>query len=81
MTPTAHFTQNNQSDKKDVFLSYCWMNSAQALKVGTKGREGSLGAIDPRDMKEYLEKQGISCWLDIECAGKVSSMQYCMVII
>ena len=32
---------------------------------------GSLGHGDPREIKAFLEKNGISCWLDVERVGRV----------
>lgn len=34
--------------------------------------EGAVGYGDPRQLKEYLSKHGVECWLDVERAGKVS---------
>ena len=54
-----------------MFISYCWTNSAEAVKAGTKAKEGSLGHFDPRVLARKLGAQGLSYWMDIECAGKV----------
>ncbi len=53
------------------FVSYCWANSHEAVKKGTKSSEGSLGWGDPRDLKKHLEKNKIPCWMDIERIGQV----------
>ena len=54
-----------------MFLSYCWSNSHAAVKLGTREQEGSLGATDPRDIKNKFEENGLSCWIDIQESGKV----------
>ena len=53
------------------FISYCWSNSERAVKQGTRDIPGTRGAVDPRDIKDYLEEHEISCWIDIEQTGKV----------
>ena len=55
------------------FLSYCWTNSHNAIKLGSKAQPGSLGPedSDPRRIKQELESAGISCWIDLEHAGQV----------
>lgn len=58
-------------DHPDIFISYCWQNSHDAVNNGTQARHGALGYADPRKIKEFLEKKGLSCWLDIEQMGKV----------
>ncbi len=55
------------------FVSYCWANSHEAVKKGTKSSDGSLGWGDPRDLKKHLEKNKIPCWMDIERIGQVLS--------
>ncbi|CAH1772675.1 unnamed protein product [Owenia fusiformis] len=64
----------NQTANEDLhppcFISYCWANSSQAVKLGTKAKDGSVGWGDPRDMKDMLEKNGIDCWIDIEQTGQ-----------
>ena len=52
-------------------MSYCWANSHEAVKKGTKSVPGALGWADPRDLKKHLEKHGVSCWMDIERVGQV----------
>jgi hypothetical protein len=54
-----------------VFISYCWVNSHDAVKKGTREVKGSLGYYDPRRIKEYLEGKGISVWMDIEKVAQV----------
>ena len=55
-----------------MFVSYCWSNSLDAVKKGTRQMPGSIGWGDPRKIKEYLEENGVSCWMDVERVGQVS---------
>ncbi|XP_033749950.1 uncharacterized protein LOC117334433 [Pecten maximus] len=48
------------------FISYAWVNSHQAVELGSKKKEGALGSGDPREIKTFLEKNNIPCWIDIE---------------
>ncbi|KAK7485956.1 hypothetical protein BaRGS_00022822 [Batillaria attramentaria] len=52
-----------------VFISYCWSNSRDAQKKGTQCPPSALGWGDPREIKAFLEKKDITCWLDIEQTG------------
>lgn len=63
----------NKRKPPEVFISYCWQNSKQAEAKNTviKNRK-SLGAVDPRDIKDFLTEKKLSCWLDIERIGTVS---------
>lgn len=63
----------NKRKPPEVFISYCWQNSKQAEAKNTviKNRK-SLGAVDPRDIKDFLMEKKLSCWLDIERIGTVS---------
>lgn len=63
----------NKQKPPEVFISYCWQNSKQAEAKNTviKNRK-SLGAVDPRDIKDFLTEKKLSCWLDIERIGTVS---------
>ncbi len=47
-----------EKDPPDVFISYCWKNSHDAIKKGTKGTETSLGWMDPRSLVEYFKEHG-----------------------
>ncbi|XP_050400370.2 uncharacterized protein LOC126817438 [Patella vulgata] len=51
------------------FVSYCWQNSQEAINKGSRVIQGAIGAADPRDIKVYLEKNNIKCWIDVERAG------------
>ncbi|KAL4233400.1 hypothetical protein ACF0H5_008081 [Mactra antiquata] len=57
----------------DVFLSYCWTNSHDAIAKGSREKDGALGwkGGDPREVKKFLNDKGISCWIDIERVGGV----------
>jgi leucine-rich repeat kinase 2 len=57
----------------DVFISYCWQNSHEAIAKGTKPTSTSLGWLDPRSLVEMFEKNGIECWLDIQDMSNQSS--------
>ena len=50
----------------DVFISYCWKNSHDAVAKGTKGTETGLGALDPRTLPEFFKSHGINAWIDCE---------------
>jgi hypothetical protein len=65
------FSQSGKQLSWDIFISYCWANSAAAVEAGTRAEEGSLGHGDPRALAKMLMDKGYSCWLDINCAGKV----------
>ncbi len=59
-------TDKNMNQKPpDVFISYCWQNSHDAISKGTKATPTSLGWLDPRLLVEFFEKNGIETWLDI----------------
>lgn len=66
----------NKRKPPEVFISYCWQNSKQAEAKNTviKNRK-SLGAVDPRDIKDFLTEKKLSCWLDIERIGTVSILR------
>ena len=66
------FFLQNKLKPPDVFISYCWQNSKQAESKNTviKNRK-SLGAVDPRDIKDFLTEKKVNCWLDIERIGTV----------
>ncbi|CAF3553209.1 unnamed protein product [Rotaria sordida] len=67
--------QKNQNQQvrdqpTDVFLSYCWANSHDAINKGTKPTTTSIGWGDPRILKDYLEERGLHVWMDITHLGK-----------
>ncbi|KAK3098126.1 hypothetical protein FSP39_016400 [Pinctada imbricata] len=52
------------------FISYCWANSKSEVdKPGSRLKEGAVGWGDPRKLKHFLSKGGVSCWLDVERVG------------
>ncbi|WAR28668.1 PATS1-like protein [Mya arenaria] len=55
--------------KPAVFFSYSWVNSQHAVSLGTREIPGALGEEDPRELKTYLESNGIPCWIDEEQIG------------
>lgn len=57
----------------DLFISYCWANSHDAIKKGSKATATSLGWVDPRALAAFFEKNGISTWLDIDDMSSSSS--------
>ncbi|XP_021366171.1 uncharacterized protein LOC110458668 [Mizuhopecten yessoensis] len=67
---TVQGINNNALEHPACFISYTWVNSLQAVKQGTKERPGSVGWGDPRDIKDFLEKKGIKCWIDHEQMSK-----------
>ncbi|CAF3639029.1 unnamed protein product [Rotaria socialis] len=54
----------------DIFISYCWMNSHDAVSKGTKPTGTSIGWGDPRALKDYLEERGLQVWMDVTRLGK-----------
>ena len=42
------------------------VNAGQARNI-----PGALSYGDPRELKQFLEDNGISCWLDVEQVGRV----------
>ena len=63
-----------------MFFSYCWSNSLSAVEGRqAPNKPGALGFGDPRQMKELLEAQGYSCWLDVEQVGQVSYYDVCNI--
>jgi len=50
----------------DVFISYCWKNSKQAIDMGSAGTELGLGWLDPRTLVDFFKEHGINAWLDVE---------------
>jgi leucine-rich repeat kinase 2 len=67
-------TDRQMSQKPpDVFLSYCWQNSHDAVAKGTKSTATSLGWLDPRSLQEFFKQNGIECWLDVADMSAASS--------
>ncbi|KAK3098795.1 hypothetical protein FSP39_023178 [Pinctada imbricata] len=62
-------TRNVSTESPECFISYCWKNSAQAVALGTRAEDKSLGYGDPREIKNYLEEEGVRCWIDVERIG------------
>ncbi|XP_077989757.1 uncharacterized protein LOC144444214 [Glandiceps talaboti] len=53
------------------FVSYCWHNSRKAVDLKqVPENPQALGKGDPRALKEYLEENGISCWMDVDNVGR-----------
>ncbi|CAF3640658.1 unnamed protein product [Rotaria sp. Silwood1] len=63
--------QQMRDQPTDVFISYCWKNSHDAVSKGTKPTETSIGWGDPRVLRDRLEKCGLNVWMDITHLGKI----------
>ena len=63
----------------ECFISYCWSNSHEAIKLGSRRIHGALGppSSDPRQIQKDLEAAGIPCWLDVNKVGEVSKKSGC----
>jgi hypothetical protein len=59
----------------DVFISYCWSNSHDAVrkKAGSIENNTTLGWLDPRDLQSFFTKNGIDVWLDINEIGSTTT--------
>jgi leucine-rich repeat kinase 2 len=58
----------------DVFISYCWMNSHDAVSKGTKKSSTGLGWLDPRNLKKTFGSHGMNVWLDISDSSNSSNL-------
>ena len=50
----------------DVFISYCWQNSLDAISRGTKPTKTGVGWLDPRSLASFFAQHGIEAWLDVQ---------------
>ncbi|XP_059176566.1 uncharacterized protein LOC131956160 [Physella acuta] len=72
MLKEKHAIKKERSRSKHYppcFISYSWLNSAQAVAKGSRKEEGAIGYGDPREIKSFLEQNGIKCWIDVERVG------------
>ncbi|RNA31785.1 putative serine threonine- kinase pats1 [Brachionus plicatilis] len=66
--------QKKEEKHPDVFVSYCWANSHEAIKKGSKGTKKSLGALDPRILVKFFADNGINAWLDVDNLDSTTQM-------
>ncbi|KAJ3050715.1 Leucine-rich repeat serine/threonine-protein kinase 2 [Rhizoclosmatium hyalinum] len=62
---------DSDSEDWDVFISYCWLNSAEAQTLAQKDNnqdatQDHVGKCDPRELNRILKKRGFSTWLDVD---------------
>lgn len=57
---SSNKNQQLKDQPTDVFISYCWANSHDAISKGTKPTETSIGWGDPRILKVNFTSYGIS---------------------
>ena len=55
-----------ENENLDVFISYRWSNSHDAVKKGTQPTKTSLGWLDPRTLVDFFKKNNINAWIDVE---------------
>lgn len=60
--------------KPDVFISYCWSNSLEAVQKGTKNSPDSIGWLDPRGLVKFFKENGLECWIDVQEIGSSNSL-------
>jgi hypothetical protein len=58
----------------DVFISYCWSNSLDAVNKGTKSEPKSLGWMDPRALVAFFQQKNIECWIDVQEINSSNSL-------
>ena len=58
----------------DVFISYCWSNSHDAIAKGSLKKENSLGWLDPRSLVEFFKKNKINALIDVEQGDKAPGL-------
>ena len=69
----VHSLMLQDTSSRSVFISYCWLNSSLAVNAGqARNIPGAVSYGDPRELKQFLEDNDISCWLDIDQVGRVS---------
>ncbi|CAF0705574.1 unnamed protein product, partial [Brachionus calyciflorus] len=66
--------ENEKKKSPDVFISYCWANSHDALRKGSKGTKTSLGWLDPRELVKFFANHGIHAWIDIDNLDSTKQM-------
>ncbi len=74
---SAQTDKKNKSVNKqnlDIFISYCRVNSQDAVDKGTPLKPDALGWGDPRALKSFLEKHGYTVWVDFEQIGKKKTL-------
>lgn len=72
----TEYSSSSQSSSQICFISYCWYNSKKAMaKSSNQNKMSGIGKIDPRDLKDKLEKMGIKCWMDVEQVGQTGLYQ------
>ena len=54
--------ENKIKEEIDVFISYRWSNSHDAVKKGTIAAENSLGWLDPRSLVDFFKQNKINAW-------------------
>lgn len=57
--------ENKVKEEIDVFISYRWSNSHDAVKKGTQPTKTSLGWLDPRSLVSFFKQNNINPWIDI----------------
>ncbi|CAF0816500.1 unnamed protein product [Brachionus calyciflorus] len=50
----------------EIFISYCWANSHEAARKGSRTTKTSLGWLDPRNLVKFFEEHNINCWIDTQ---------------
>ncbi|KAJ3028194.1 Leucine-rich repeat serine/threonine-protein kinase 2 [Rhizophlyctis rosea] len=68
------YTSRKDFGKWSVFMSYCWVNSAEAAGVGHVNNDGECGPCDPRQLARELSAAGYQTWLDVDRLGDASPL-------
>ena len=55
--------EDDESPQPEVFISYCWKNSREAIANGSTTTELGLGWLDPRKLGDYFKANGITAWV------------------
>ncbi|KAJ1628883.1 hypothetical protein T492DRAFT_134592 [Pavlovales sp. CCMP2436] len=63
-----------RDNARDVFVSYCWHNSALAVEAMQVPQLYGNALIDPRRVAKAIKAAGLSTWLDIEELGSGSGL-------
>jgi hypothetical protein len=66
--------ENKTKKDVDVFISYRWSNSHDAVKKGTLANETSLCYFDPRSLVDFFKTNNITAWIDVDEASNAPGL-------